>query len=131
PDLVKLAQTILARQGERSEDPARGGSVDAEGFAARAHVEISRYKQAYPKVDSTVFIRDDINSLMVSRGNLLVPRELKVPAFRVEALIQHEVGTHVLTYFNGKSQPFQQFYLGLAGYDGLQEGIAVLAEYLV
>ncbi len=131
PELVKLAQTILARQGERSEDRALGGSVDAEGFAARAHVELSRYKQAYPKVDSTVFIRDDINSLMVSRGNLLIPRELKVPAFRVEALIQHEVGTHVLTYFNGKAQPFQQFYLGLAGYDGLQEGIAVLAEYLV
>jgi uncharacterized protein (TIGR02421 family) len=28
-------------------------------------------------------------------------------------------------------QPFQQLEVGLAGYDGLQEGLAVLAEYLV
>jgi uncharacterized protein (TIGR02421 family) len=41
------------------------------------------------------------------------------------------VGTHVLTYFNGKAQPFQQLYTGLAGYEELQEGLAVLAEYLV
>jgi uncharacterized protein (TIGR02421 family) len=41
------------------------------------------------------------------------------------------VGTHVLTYVNGGAQPFQQLHAGLAGYDELQEGIAVMAEYLV
>jgi uncharacterized protein (TIGR02421 family) len=49
----------------------------------------------------------------------------------VEALLQHEVGTHVLTYHNGRIQPFRQLYAGLAGYDALQEGLAVLTEYLV
>ncbi len=49
----------------------------------------------------------------------------------MEALIQHEVGTHVLTYVNGINQPFKQLYGGLAGSDELQEGLAVLAEYLV
>jgi uncharacterized protein (TIGR02421 family) len=68
---------------------------------------------------------------MVSQGNLLIGRSTKIPTSRVEALLQHEVGTHVLTYFNGRAQPFQQLYTGLAGYEELQEGLAVLAEYLV
>ena len=46
-------------------------------------------------------------------------------------MIQHEVGTHVLTYLNGRNQPFQQLYSGLAGSEELQEGLAVLSEYLV
>ena len=50
---------------------------------------------------------------------------------RVNALLQHEVGTHLLTYYNGRAQPFRQLYSGLAGYEELQEGLAVLAEYLV
>jgi uncharacterized protein (TIGR02421 family) len=45
-------------------------------------------------------------------------------------LIHHEVGTHVLTYVNGKAQPLEQLSLGLANYDELQEALAVLAEYL-
>jgi uncharacterized protein (TIGR02421 family) len=68
---------------------------------------------------------------MVSRGNLLVPADLSIPAGRVEALLQHEVGTHILTYYNGGAQPFRQLRNGLPGYDELQEGIAVLAEHLV
>jgi uncharacterized protein (TIGR02421 family) len=49
----------------------------------------------------------------------------------VEALVAHEIGTHVVTYVNGKAQPFRQLYVGLPGYDELQEGMAVLSEYLV
>jgi hypothetical protein len=44
--------------------------------------------------------------------------------------MQHEVGTHVLTHHNGLAQPLTQLASGLAGYEELQEGIAVLAEYL-
>jgi uncharacterized protein (TIGR02421 family) len=36
----------------------------------------------------------------------------------------------VLTYVNGLAQPLEQLSLGLADYDELQEGLAVLAEYL-
>ena len=46
-------------------------------------------------------------------------------------MIQHEVGTHIVTYYNGKQQPFSLFRLGVPGYEKLQEGLAVLAEYLV
>ncbi len=44
--------------------------------------------------------------------------------------MHHEVGTHLLTYCNGRAQPLRLFSIGLPGYDELQEGLAVLAEYL-
>jgi uncharacterized protein (TIGR02421 family) len=68
---------------------------------------------------------------MVSHGSLLVGRDARIPAARAEALLQHEVGTHIVTYYNGRAQPFKQLYSGLAGYDALQEGLAVFAEFLV
>ena len=37
----------------------------------------------------------------------------------------------MVTYFDGKAQRFRQLAIGLAGYDALQEGLAVLAEYAV
>ena len=49
-------------------------------------------------------------------------------AEKAAALLAHEVGTHIVTYVNGKAQPFRQLYAGLAGYEAFQEGIAVLAE---
>jgi uncharacterized protein (TIGR02421 family) len=69
--------------------------------------------------------------LMVSGDQLLIGGKIRVPRRRVDALLQHEIGTHLVTRYNGHHQPFQQLEVGLAGYDGLQEGLAVLSEYLV
>ena len=71
------------------------------------------------------------SGLLSTGGNLLIGRETTLVAGRAEALLQHEVGTHLVTYFNGASQPLRLLKVGLAGYDGLQEGLAVLSEYLV
>ena len=129
--LAKLAGEILKTIPPRSREISGRIQVGAKAFAARAVDEIRYFRERYPETDSKVQIRDDLTALMVSKGNLLVPSGLSIPESRLEALIQHEVGTHVLTYINGKAQPFQQLYSGLAGYDELQEGIAVLAEHLV
>jgi uncharacterized protein (TIGR02421 family) len=56
---------------------------------------------------------------------------MAVPKRRAEALIAHEVETHILTYANGRQQPFHLLYCGMGDYDALQEGLAVFAEYLV
>ncbi len=130
-DLTNLAEELLERLPRRAREDSKGGSVDAEGFAQRARKEIGLYRQRYPDMSNSVEVRSDITGLMVSRGNLLVGERAKIPASRVEALIQHEVGTHLLTYVNGRAQPFKQLYSGLAGYEELQEGLAVLSEYLV
>jgi uncharacterized protein (TIGR02421 family) len=77
-----------------------------------------------------VEVRDDISELMVSFGRLLIPEAAAFTAARVEPLLHHEVGTHVVTYQNGARQPLTLLTIGLPGYDETQEGLAVLAEYL-
>ena len=105
--------------------------ITAHDFAELARQEIEFLKKQYPELDSTVQIRNDIEGLMVSKGQVLIDQSYSTNRSRADALIQHEVGTHVLTYYNGKAQPLKQLYLGTPGYEDLQEGLAVLAEYLV
>ncbi len=104
--------------------------VGAAELARRADAELAHYRASYPALDGTVEVRDDVPSLVVSRGNLLVPSELRVRQARVEALLQHEVGTHIVTRANGRAQPLEVLAAGLAGYEALQEGIAVFAEFM-
>lgn len=129
--LTELATEILQKVPHHSRVESRSRRLNAGEFAEYARAELAYYKTGYPALSSTVQIRDDITGLMVSKGNLLIGRRSRIPESRVDALLQHEIGTHVLTYFNGLAQPFQQLYSGLAGYDELQEGLAVLTEYLV
>jgi uncharacterized protein (TIGR02421 family) len=65
----------------------------------------------------------------VTNGKLLVPAKLDVARSRVEALLQHEIGTHAVTYANGAAQPLHVLASGLAQSEALQEGLAMLAEY--
>jgi len=129
--LLETASTLLEKSSARSRDETAGKSIDAEAFAARAREELDYFRSKCPDCDSKVFVREDISGLMVSQGNVLVGKNLRISESRLEALIQHEVGTHVLTYLNGKAQPFRQLYVGLAGYEELQEGLAVLSEFIV
>jgi len=130
--LLMLAHELLSTVPPRSRDSSSGGQVDAAELARRAAEEIDAYRARHPQFAAKVSVRDDMYwGLLVSKGDLLIGRQTRVPAGRVDALVQHEVGTHLVTYYNGRAQPFRQLYTGLAGFDGLQEGLAVLAEYLV
>ncbi len=129
--LVSLARRILAaaRPGARGDG---GRHVTAAELARRAVREIDTYRRDHPGFDPRVEVRDDVYSgLLVSQGSLLIGRQTRVPVRRVHALLQHEVGTHLVTGFNGRAQPFRQLDVGLAGYDELQEGLAVLSELFV
>ncbi len=128
--LLQTAKYILETIPTRARTNASAPQLDAEAFAGRAEQEINYYKAQNRKVWSRVEIRDDIVGILVSHGNLLINRRHKIPENRVEPLLAHEIGTHVLTYFNGQLQPFRQLYAGLPDYEELQEGLAVLAEYL-
>lgn len=119
------------------EDPPGTRSVnrqelmDADEFAKLAEDELAYLRTQYPDLVSSVRIRDDISGVMVNRGVLNISKRYQIERNRAMALIQHEVGTHVVTYFNGKAQPFKLFSLGVPGYEELQEGMAVFSEYLV
>ena len=105
-------------------------SVTAGAFAEAARAEFDRYRAVYPDFPVHIAVREDISELMVSFGRLLIPEAAAVRADRVEPLLHHEVGTHIVTYQNGSRQPLKLLTIGLPGYDETQEGLAVLAEYL-
>jgi uncharacterized protein (TIGR02421 family) len=105
-------------------------TVTAGAFAEAAEAEFDRYRAVYPDFPVRVEVRADISELMVSFGRLLIPESAAFRADRVEPLLHHEVGTHVVTYQNGARQPLTLLTIGLPGYDETQEGLAVLAEYL-
>jgi uncharacterized protein (TIGR02421 family) len=129
--LLAQATDLLAHLPVKGGDPVRGQLTPAE-FAVEAQREIKFYRKQCPEFAATASVREDLFSgLMVSANQLLIGGRLRVPRRRVNALLQHEVGTHLVTRFNGSRQPIKQLEVGLAGYDGLQEGLAVLAEYLV
>jgi uncharacterized protein (TIGR02421 family) len=127
-----LAQaTDLLEHVSASRDDSVRKQFTADEFAARARIEFEYYRCQCPAFQATATVREDLfTGLMVSADQLLIGGHLKIPRTRVDALLQHEVGTHLVTRFNGSQQPIKQLEVGLAGYDGLQEGLAVLAEFL-
>lgn len=105
--------------------------LNAVDFARAAEAELDKYRPFFPGIELCVKIKDNVNGLIVSGSELSIGKNLKISASRMNALIQHEVGTHLLTYCNGRVQPLGLMYSGFAGYEETQEGMAVLAEYLV
>jgi uncharacterized protein (TIGR02421 family) len=132
-NLLATAQRLAALPAEPKAGEGRGGEVellDAAALAREAENELDYYRQFDPSLAATVAVRDDISGILVSHGNFLIGSDARVSRQRLRASLDHEIGTHALTYHNGKKQPFQQLYAGMAGYEELQEGLAVLAEYL-
>ena len=133
PSLSQLAKELLRhcpprdRNGNESQP-----TLDGKAFAKRAAREIKYYRRQATSFSAEAIVRDDIYSgLLTTGGNLLIGHESSISERRVEALLHHEVGTHLVTYYNGQAQPLRLLQVGLAGYDALQEGLAVLSEYLV
>ena len=128
-DTIRAAKSLLNVEmpGEQSEY----GIINAVDFAQIADKELEKYRKAFPRLHLRVKVKDSVSGLLVSGPELSVGKDLSISSARVNALIQHEIGTHILTYCNGHAQPLHLMYSGFAGYEQLQEGIAVLAEFLV
>lgn len=129
PALVTLAEQLLDHL------PLTSGAAqevaEADQVVQAARKEVQRYSRQHPEFIARVEISDSIAAgVMVVQNRLLISRTVRVPLGQLEALLHHEVGTHVLTYCNGRSQDLHQMHAGLAGYEELQEGLAVLAEFL-
>lgn len=130
PTVLKAAKNIL-KTFATEEHIKEGKRYNCHEFAEQAQIELDYYQKKFPELKLCIEVRDDVAGIMVSKTKLLVNNEMTLDAKRCDALIQHEIGTHILTYCNGKQQIFKQMFEGFAGYDPLQEGLAVLAEYLV
>lgn len=129
PALLAEAEDILT--SVPPPEPDGGPWLDADAFLEVAQAELDHYRAIAPDIESHVEIREGSTGLMVSQGDLLVAPTVRVASSRVEALLQHEIGTHVVTHVNGANQPLHVLGSGLAGAEETQEGLAVLAEHLV
>lgn len=127
--LYRLSKELLETSANVSQELSPFPALDACALADRAEKEVSYYNKIHAGFSAKVRIRRDISGLMTVRGNLLIGSSTKVPPSRVDALLQHEVGTHLLCHYNGCVQPFNLIRCGLPGYEDLQEGLAVLSEY--
>ena len=136
PLSIELFGNISPRLRERAEKlldwvpdkPESIDQVDAEEFLALAQAEVDHYRGLDSSLAMHAEITEDAAGVMVQGDTLLVPPTTHVETRRANALIQHEVGTHLVTRANGAAQPLKVMGAGLAGYDETQEGLAVLAE---
>ena len=128
PTLLQEAERILDTVPPGAPDP--GPWLDAHAFVELAQAELDRYRAFAPDMESHVEVRDGSTGVMVSNGDLLVAPTARISTARAEALLHHEIGTHVVTFVNGSHQPLRTLASGLAGHEETQEGLAVLAEYL-
>ena len=131
PELLAQAKAILANVGE-----SRGGGdcrFDARQMLDAANKLLAEYRAKAPEFAAAqACLREDTGpGLMVSGESLLISTATSVPQLRVDPLLQHEIGVHVLTFINGSQQGLGIFGAGLADYEGIQEGLGVFAEFLV
>lgn len=127
--LLETARAILE---DVEAGPGEGGPwLDAEAVVKAVQAELDRYRAVAPDIESHVEVREGSTGVMVSNGDVLVAPTCRVAVDRLEPLLHHEVGTHVVTHVNGAHQPLHVLASGLAGHDETQEGLAVLAEHLV
>ncbi len=129
PDLLASAREILdGVPGDRN----RGEAIGADAVRKAAQGLIADYRKANPEFNGRTVVRQDIPAgLMVSGRTLMISQSTRMPRDRLDALLQHEVSVHLLTHVNGNAQGLKIFRTGLAGYEGVQEGLGVFAECAV
>lgn len=128
-DLKKEAEDILSVLQEEPELDEED-LIGADEFREMSRAEFEFFRTQDPDFNSKVHIIENLNIMMVSKGEFYLPKNYTLSRKEAEALLQHEIGTHVLTYYNGSKQPLTQMKAGLADYDTMQEGLAVMAEFL-
>ncbi len=126
--LMNDARTILARPRIKK---GGGERIGATEVARAAQALVDHYRDIDPRFDAAIEIRDDVASLLVSGGKLMIASSTSMLRSRLEALLAHEISVHLLTHFNGAAQGLTVFRTGLAGYEGVQEGLGVFAEWAV
>ena len=111
-------------------DP-RPRDVDAEAFADLARQELAWYAERTDGLNADIVINPNPGvHIFVANGDLHIACDYEVPISHMVPLLNHEVGTHIVTRHNGRQQPLKVLEVGLADYDALQEGLGVLAEFL-
>ena len=130
--VLSSAKEILA--APKSAESSKGTSdetVDSAELQEAAEKMICDFREEWAGFDGTTELRDDLPAgMMVSGSKLMISSQTQISANRLDALLAHELGVHMFTYCTGDAQGLRLFRSGLAGYEAVQEGLAVFAEYL-
>lgn len=126
--LLQEARDLLEAVPVLAPDAKDAGATE---ICEAARAEVEEYRIRHPQFECEVIVDPTPGtSLYVSQGDFHVADDFRTSRSRIDPLIQHEIGTHAVTRHNGQRQPLHTLAGGLADYDELQEGLAVLAEYL-
>lgn len=120
--LIRLAQSQLAKR-EACEMPIAEEELLS---ATEATTLFEAALQKYSLHDWQVSVRSRlIADCAVGGKKLMLKESAKFSREHINALIAHEIETHILTAENGDHQPFALFRTGCANYLDTQEGLAV------
>ena len=129
PGLLAMALEVLDRVPAGG---TGGEAIGADAVCKAARALVAQYREIDPAFNGRIDVRQDIPAgLMVSGRTLMISQSTRMPRHRLDALLQHEVSVHLLTCVNGDAQGLKIFRTGLAGYEGVQEGLGVFAEAAV
>lgn len=96
---------------------------------------ITMFKKALDSYDMNCKIEQSskvISRVMVlnSKKTILIRPDAQFTMKEINALIEHEIGVHMVTTQNSSEQSLKIFNLGLPVNTKTQEGLAILSEYL-
>jgi len=120
--------SVLQRAAEAALRTRPSGAPPEEEIlsAEQAKVHFEEILKHYGLHKWKVALRKRLVADVTVGGKYLYLREGATFArSRVQALIAHEIETHILTAENGEHQPFSLFRRGCAGYLDTQEGLAI------
>ena len=128
PRLLVQAREVIEKVPTGAPDPR---DADADAFADLARQELAWYAERTGELQAEIVINPNPGvHIFVANGDLHIACDYEVPFSHMVPLLNHEIGTHIVTRHNGRQQPLQVLEVGLSDYDALQEGLGVLAEYL-
>ncbi|MBE15269.1 MAG: flavohemoglobin expression-modulating QEGLA motif protein [Dokdonia sp.] len=110
-------------EGQKMDDRFTANDAVAyfEDFGKRYDFEFN-IKQS-TSISAAAMVLNASNTLVLKKNHKFSENQLKV-------LANHEIGVHLVTTHNGKSQPLKIFSNGFVNNTETQEGLAVLSEYM-
>jgi len=124
-DLLTAASSILKSQVACDLPPHPDDRITPEKAAPMFAEALERYGLH----DWQVSVRRKLVADCTVGGNSVYLREGALfSKMHIDALIAHEIETHVITAENGDHQPYQLLRRGCAGYMDTQEGLAIFNQ---
>ncbi len=124
---VENARFILHFEDEKPDDSlvkkynAMQAQAYFEDFGKRYDFDFTIRQST--NISAAAMVLNATNSLLLKKNNTFSDNQLKV-------LANHEIGVHLVTTHNGKSQPLKIFSNGFVNNTETQEGLAVFSEYM-